>query len=88
MHAVGERITHHKQPRQPMRQRIDHCDFEAEAAIFDQERKGVALAQQALGPLGEPMQLGEQRRRRLLLAERFHADVRGGKGVERNVNPV
>ena len=71
MHALAERIARHQHARQAMRQRVDDGDFEAEAPVVDQCRKVIALAQQSLGALGEPVQAIEQRRRCPRLAERF-----------------
>ena len=50
--------------------------------------EAVALAQQALGPFGEPVQAVEQRRRRAPGGERFDRAAAGGERVERNVDPV
>ena len=88
MHAIMQRIARHKNARQPMRQRVDDRDFEAEAPIVDQDWKVVAFAQQSLGVPGKPVQTNQQRRRRLRRVERFDIRARGSERILRNIDPV
>ena len=75
MNAVAQRVARHQQPREPMRQRIDDGNFEREPAVVDQQRKYVALGEKPPRAFGKTVQCRQQRRRRLRLAERLHANA-------------
>jgi len=88
MNFLAQRIAPAQDACQPMRQSIDHGDFQTEPPVVDRGSKTIALAQKLFGARRKPAKAFAQRRRRALGAQRLDADAARGQGVLRNIDAV